>query len=500
MAKQDRMSSFNMVQATPEDLMHLDIQSISIISSCGCNLKCSYCVIAQSENKYTHQLQADTIKGLQDGSFLQNVVNSLLALNQSPAKIKMFSLWGQEPTLTIQYLTEHWEDWQKAFPNIEKIFFSTNGMAYGERIVDFVKAVDKFATKNIGIQIQFSYDGEFSTNNIRNASSIQIKENARKVIEALNPYRLQKADVMFCFHGVMSQALIETLTSGEITQEYYNQASSWVADLVAVNENRNVKVEPGVGFIFEAPIDASAEQGIELAAWYKKMIKVNPKYVTNDMGNIEAHSILTAYQRAYRGIQNCKYNSYKEMIKQIVFNEAEMQHFLDFFSRSSFCGTFYGELKIMHDGTIIGCQNSMYEQHPDVIKNDGSIKNGAKLALAEHQTFFVHPLNDDIQHIYDVFNIFRANRESSFMFTYTNTVNLMLWMLEAHQIDESYRDIEKLLTHSFYLTLLSACVYNNYIQTGTFYGISTGMIRYMCNGFLDCVLDNDEVWGGVKFD
>lgn len=475
---------------------NLDIRSLSIISSCGCNLKCSYCVIAQSENNHSSELQQATMKALQDGSFLENCVNSLLALNQSPSKIEKFSLWGQEPTLTLHLLAEHWEDWAKNFPNIDNLFFSTNGMAYGERIVDFLKAVDKYATHTTAFQVQISYDGDYGTNSVRNADSIQIENNIKKLVTLLNDCEFKYLKVMLCFHGVMSQELIKTLTDGDTTQEYFNNASNWVAGIGALNRNPDVIVEPGVGYIYESPIDASTEDGINLASFYKKMIKVNPKKVTNTSGNYEAHSLLSAYQRSSMAFARSIYPGFEEMMQTITSHPQDFQKFVEIFSNGSYCGTFYGELKMMYDGTIIGCQNTMYERNPADIKNDGSVGAEARVGLARHSTFFVNPLTDSEDHIHTIFNMFRDNRESSFLFNYGNTINLMLWLREAHQIDESYKNTDKLMAHAFYLSLLNGCVYNNYVQTGTFYGISTGTIRYFCNGFLDCVFDNDDVWGG----
>ena len=495
-----RMSSFNPMR--PKEMKQIDIQAISIISSCGCNLQCSYCVIAQSAkvSPYAHELQKNTIQALQDGTFLENVVNSLLALNQSPAKIRMLSLWGQEPTLTLHYLTEHWEDWYRAFPNLEKIYFSTNGMAFGERIFDFAKKIDQTATKQIELQVEVSYDGDFGTNNVRNANGDQIHNNVWNLVKQLNNYHFIKAHMMMCFHGVMSQALIDTLTDGEIIQDYFNKAFHWVEDIRESCTNKDVRIEPSVGFICESPIDASTEMGIDLAAFYKKLIKINPKYVDNFLGNMEAYSLLSAYQRTFRGIKNNPHATFTDLISDVLTDDQAFYDFLSFFSHSSFCGTFYGELKIMYDGTIIGCQNSMYEQWVDAIPPEESIKNGAKRTLATKRPYFVNPQTDDVNEIIKTFNIFKENRESSFLFVFGNTINLMMWMLEAHQIDESYRDPEKLLIHAFYMSLTSACIYNNYIQTGTFYGMATGTIRYFCNGFLDSILDNDGPWGGIVFD
>lgn len=70
------------------------IEGLSIITSCGCNLNCSYCRIAQSANKKTAQLQKNTIQALEDGTFLANINKVLNRLNQSTTQISNLAFWG----------------------------------------------------------------------------------------------------------------------------------------------------------------------------------------------------------------------------------------------------------------------------------------------------------------------------------------------------------------------------------------------------------------------
>ena len=55
--------------------------------------------------------------------------------------------------MVLKYLFPHWKDWIQAFPNIERIFFSTNGMAFTEDIINFAKEIDKWADHDIRLEV-----------------------------------------------------------------------------------------------------------------------------------------------------------------------------------------------------------------------------------------------------------------------------------------------------------------------------------------------------------
>ena len=160
------------------------MDSLTLVTSAGCNLNCEYCLIAQNKNsrENNENIQLNTIKALQDGSFLKNVSEDLKYFKIPRTNIKEIGFWGQEPTLTIKYFTQNIKDWLTAFPSLYRISFSTNGMDFGEDLFEFLKGIDENTNKPFEVRIQVSYDGEYSTNNIRNANNIQIVNNLLKML------------------------------------------------------------------------------------------------------------------------------------------------------------------------------------------------------------------------------------------------------------------------------------------------------------------------------
>jgi len=55
--------------------------------------------------------------------------------------------------MTLMYLADKWEDWANSFINLDRIFFSTNGMANIDSIIYFIKQVDKYSKRQLVLNI-----------------------------------------------------------------------------------------------------------------------------------------------------------------------------------------------------------------------------------------------------------------------------------------------------------------------------------------------------------
>ena len=232
----------------------LAINSLSLITSLGCNLSCEYCLIAKSARE-THlnlsEYQQKNIQALEDGSFLNNTKLILNKLNQGRSQIESISFWGQEPTLTLEHITNHLQEWCDAYPNWKEGLFSTNGQAYADKIINFL------------ITIQFSWDGEFATNNIRKASSDKVKETYMQVISALNDVKFHKLQLTTTTHGVLSFELLNQLDTTDKILDFYNAGGLWLADIDNLNHNQSVYIDPNISLAIESPTNANIEDGLK---------------------------------------------------------------------------------------------------------------------------------------------------------------------------------------------------------------------------------------------
>lgn len=476
--------------------MHLktNIQSLSIISSCGCNLACHYCAIAKTKNEQSAKVQEATIQALQDGSFIKNARDVLLRLNQSPANITNIDLWGQEPTLTLHYIADHLTDWFTTFPSIKTWFFSTNGIAHTDRILDFIKKMDAAAPHPIGLRIQVSHDGEIGTFTVRDAEPTVIQRNLTFLIEQLNQIDLKNITVTFSFNGVASLELIHQLDSFEKVVQYYKTLDTWVMPLHNLNRNKNVQVNDFICVSPELPVDASAEEGLMMADFYRRTLRINPNIV-------DSRSIGSLAAQVSRGLDHVAHDMQVENLASFfdtLAQDANMYYYmLDRLSHSIFCGAFYGELKIMYDGTCISCQNSIFETELENLPQTKDIDVRVRRNFVKRK-IILNPLKESDEVIERTFDTFYEGKNSSFYFMMSNHIAMMQLLVDAHQIDSSYQNPVKQLVHSIALVLISGCGYSNWTKTGSLFAKDAGFFRYYCNGLLDELITLNPGWKEIK--
>ena len=470
------------------------IRGLSLLTSCGCNLKCEYCRIAQSVNSGSAQLQQNTIKALQDGTYRENVKQVLFNLHQSPAAIEGIAFWGQEPTLTLHHISAHLEEWFELFPNWSQTMFSTNCIAHMDRIVEFCDRVEECSKGPFSLQIQLSYDGDYSTNNLRGASSSVIHDNIVYLITELNKRNFQKLFVRFNHHGVLSMDLLSKLQSTDEIINYASKLYEWGEEFYQLGSNKRVELVPDVDLGLENPVEASPEDGMRLAYFCDlcDRIGIDPYLDIAKYHPVPAPPSVQLY---------ASFNGTFDQIAEFLRNEHQIDNldmgldimmqdtrlFKDFCNEmnpSMYCGNGVGELKIMWDGTLINCQNHIYETDVNLLPTDNSITNATKRALATHG-YFINPLKDDKTLVDKYFHLFNTVKFNSFEFIYKSIVNLMHFLAETGQIHESYRDPRKIWKHALIITMQNACSYNSQIMTGSIFLKHTGFIRLYCNGFLD---------------
>lgn len=221
--------------------------------------------------------------------------------------IKKLSLWGQEPTLTLDLLTEHLEDWLNTFSSVDNIFFSTNTMAFPEKVINFVEKANNYAElkkKPFSVDIQFSYDGEFSTDNIREGSSSKIYENLTKITQECNAKNYYKDFKFSMFvHSVISRELLKTLNTFEKVEAYYTSLEKWIAPLRNMVINRNIFFNEAISPAVENPVlDGTTVDGIEFANFVRAtlMLAEKPEYaiLRNTMYSVLGMSSM--FERFYR--------------------------------------------------------------------------------------------------------------------------------------------------------------------------------------------------------
>ena len=466
--------------------LDINIVGLTLITSCGCNLNCKYCQIADSVNNIAPQLQQETIKALKDGTYLKNVEQVLNKLGQDPSKIECISFWGQEPTLTLHYFTERMEEWLEYFSRLSILIFSTNGVSHIDRIIDFIKKMEETIDHPINFQLQFSYDGDLSSNEFREIDSNIVLNNIKNFLIELNSIRLEKVNIDINIHGVLSLDLVNRLNTTDKIEEYFLNLDSSMYDIEQSCINKNVKLVPAISLGDQCPVSASTEDGIKWREFFIKArnIDVNKfKCRSHRLTALNLSGVIRdSWDKVCKRITgtldlNLFLNSIAQNINDPVFNKNLCSNL--------FCGNNHTELKIMYDGTLCNCQNHIFEIESKNIKEEDTLMYNVKQGLATHK-YFVNPLKDNEDDVRRSFRMFKAAKENSFYYTYQQVISLMYFLAQANQIDCSYKyDLNKLLTHAIVITHLHQCSYNNQMMSGSIFNKYSGMIRLFCNGLLD---------------
>lgn len=461
----------------------LNLGAISFIMSLGCNLNCEYCWIADSKKnaEKANAMQKANIEALKDGTYLKNVLIALEKLHTDPTDIKMFSYWGQEPTLTLEYFTQNYADWIRAFPEVFRHEFSTNGMANADKIVEFVKTVDKYANRPTSVSIQFSYDGEYSTNNIRNANASIIKNNVLYVFDELSKINFQWVRVDFSIHAVLSMSMMYSLDTDDKLLAYYKEMDDYMWEIRSHIKSNQLYLGPQISLNLEAPYFAGRSDGEALTDFILRSRRLN--YTNFHHPYSPAEDFLGVLAESTRWIRNDGFENQYEAIKELYitdkFQREPVAHL--------FCANNVEEIKIMYDGTLVNCQNYIFDKDLDNIPVDDSIMNGSKRSLVKHN-YFMNAVTASQEELDKFIKFFLDLKFEGMSQMLSHTYNIMYVLALAGQIDKSYlTDQEKFLRHGYLISVSNNCAYNHLVETGTHYAKNCGYIRRYCNGVLDLV-------------
>ena len=460
-----------------------NIEAITYISSESCNLNCSYCKIAKITSD-KHKKEAENVrKSFENGSYTENIKNILLKYNQPLENIKQFAFWGQEPTTTLDAVTKDFPHMFQTFPNLEKTFFSTNGVAFYDRIIDYVKTIDETVDHDFRIELQFSYDGQYSNEQLRGISTNKLIEtNLTKLFIELSQLDLKHVKIFGLFHNVISLELIKTLYDTnnplESIQNFWDTIRAFIDKCYnIVKENKNIDLlrETTPGLI--NPYNATKEEGQLLTQFCQDSLQLGYNEILIMYNQIGDYFI-------------SKYNNYEDITKDVFKILLPYQTDIDD-SYSSGCNVIEGNLNIRYTGEILNCQNLAFTLDSKELQalDNNDISIDIKLNLLKHSSSYPNLLTSSSKDINKYF-WYWDNQHAKYFVPYqlVLTINLIYLLAQANQIPKSYlNDKAKIIRHAYFIINSFACWENNLCDTGSVFGRIAGQVRLIANGFCDCV-------------
>ena len=460
------------------------IKHLTFISSESCNLNCSYCEIAKSHSE-NHMSEARKVKeALESGVYLDNVKKIFEKYSLDPKEVIQIQLWGQEPTLTLEHFTNQFPNIYEYFPNITSSFFSTNGVAFPEKIVDYCRQVNNTVSGEFELRFQFSYDGYKYTKEARGIDPNIILNNIKKVVEGLNALDLN-IQVTFGLHNVVTLDIMNELNTDDKIIAYWKEfedISNEIQSLVKDPQHVIVTKSASCGLI--NPYNATIKDGKRFFEFYQDC-----KRIYSGTTEHSYYGLCEQFLVGYRSTVNLL-NTYKIKVEELIdyitlIDVLSYNHpILDMSISMLGCGVANGDLKVRYDGQLIHCQNAIFGLDKDDLLDKTGLRYEVQKQLIDKNSF-PNLLDDEYKEIEKFLYRFRT-AGGSFPWIYSQIVNLMYILSELNQIDNSYKNNpKKILIHALLIVNTFFCFDNNIQETSSLTGRSMGLIRLFANGMLD---------------
>ena len=465
-----------------------DINSLTLFTSESCNLNCSYCDIASHLDPKLHNLEAKKVKeSLINGQYLNTIKEAFQKLNIDKYQIENLELWGQEPTLTLKEFNIFFPQLYELCPNIQKLLFSTNGVANIVEIINLIKIINNITNKKFILNLQFSFDGYEQTLSHRGISPNIIIDNIINFIEELNKIDLKLLTVNILPHNVIDQ---ETFTMFSKTESYYeNKLYKYLKDFqdlyyLFASKNQNQKVfihKFGAGI--EVPINGTVEDGKNLTVFYEQCEKIGKNLdikIWKQLPNLFSRNAL---DWNYEDIISILADSNND---RLIYNKNNLTK-INLLSNKLGCSYNYRVLKIRYDGTLIHCQNAIYSLHNNLELNniDNLIQYRKK-----NKNFYPNIFTDSNEILDNYIEQSRQRHEESFLASFIQIASLLILLLDSNQIDSKYNNIYNFIKCVYFINYSATCPHNTMMISGNTYGSYLGWIRLLCNGFMDIVWEN----------
>lgn len=226
-----------------------------ILTSGICPYNCSYCYIPKTPAMSS--IHKRIVSDLKSGLFIERLEKI------SGEDLETLSLWGTEPTLTIDLLIPHLPEMKKKFPKLKKICFSTSLFTV-EPLVQFIKAAN-----HIEIELQFSVDGPaFISDKTRvKGYAEKVTQEFIKLVEALQTVSTK---VSLHWKSTLSlDILVEMNYQPELITEFCAYFMHLVQNFKRINKNEKLTLQIGYMPTLVVPGRYSSDDGKTLATFWR---------------------------------------------------------------------------------------------------------------------------------------------------------------------------------------------------------------------------------------
>lgn len=435
--------------------------NVSIITTALCNLNCSFCYL--HKNKAYKEYDKIIQEALLDGSYIENMKQTIKKINEDPKQVVQLELWGGETLLKIENFIPNVKEVCALFPNIQTLRISTNWMINIDNFILFLNELEKYANKEITVKLQLSIDGppgEISEHG-HNGNWDTYRQNIDKITEYFNNHLFEKIKIMFVINSTVGR---DDYFKYFTTYEGMTNYIKYMEDFCTYIKKRCISKALEFDFMTIFPGFATAygetttEDGIKL----RDIMRLWEYVRTNEFPEIPE------YCHFYEGIGDITSNN-------------------GLFLPNPECSELKNAFTFLPDGSIASCSGTFidhYDKYQEELKNE---KNNKLLAASKiEETLTLNILNMTDEEIEKAKWYVSTGTKQTHSIQAQYVFSLCIEMALSGQIPRKYYyDQELLLKHVYMFLGLHACVRDNIQTTLSPFLLDPNEIRQFFNGLND---------------
>lgn len=440
-------------------------EAICLFSAAKCNLDCSYCYIPKlgAANELDKQIK-DYIESDQFIPDLQTATNG---------DLRHLSFWGAEPTLSFDPIKKRFKELFATFPNLENLQFSTN-VTKPDAIVDFVWALVPYSKgRKINLSIQFSFDGpNYITEKNRGISTERILENIKRIIKGveiidLKNFRVQtrtKATIpweILAEFGRDKEKVVEWF-------DFFENVGKEISTITKGNKTFNMDFAVTNCSTFEGGSEYTVEECKQIGDACKNIVKVK-RDNERSRRYFFVEPRIFQYERIFKRLIELGRDLYS---KQLMFTCS---------GGDSSVGLAMGKLSL--------CQRGFFYDVPKWWKDFQNLNN-VKDSDARDKgliTFFLDKygatLDDKVEFQYKM-----RSYHDFVKFRIGIGIALITELARSGQVLEIYKDFDKALLLSLFVTSAMSCPVQNIFSTGNIHSSGLNDYKLMGNGAFEAIV------------
>lgn len=419
-------------------------RALSIFGGAKCTLECTYCYIKKT--KAINEMDKGLEKWLKDPKF-PDLINR--------KKITSIALWGGEPTLHLDIISDNFGKYKKLFPNLSDIHISTN-MTFPKHFEKFSKTL---SSNNLEFHLQISDDGLFNEDN-RGVKDNVIMKNALRFIKSL-----KDNDCKFDYHFKSTGTIdnFKTLTNDDKLYEYFSHYNNFAGKIKEIIGDSFIPMVSGESII--CPGAYTSNDGKILSNYLNNAAKLISSGKFNDLTNIRPDLLYTG-----------RWASSLDRMRD--FNNRQ---------REFTCSAGDSNVAIDTLNGIHLCHRPLYfvyDNHVDSIKTLDNCTN-------DDVDYLKSGIVDVYKKYYNLSDEFKRLHMRTLHDNYKHRIsNATATIMEAacsNQVSPIYKDKRAAEIFAIYLNTCSYCSIENFFITSSWHITPLSIIRLFGNGAFELI-------------